>query len=76
MQKFSNLSYILSDLHAIYLFPGGFGNPMWCQIFVKLQPKPKAKRLGVDFVLPPSQQQQSQSQQSQPSLKFSMKERT
>ena len=25
-------------------------------LFVKLQPKPKAKRLGVDFVFPPSQQ--------------------
>ena len=33
MQKISNLSCILSDLQAIYLFPGGFENPMWCQIF-------------------------------------------
>ena len=32
-------------------------------------------RLGVDFVFPPSQQSQ-QSQSQQPSLKFSMKERT
>ena len=32
MQKISNLSYILSDLHAIYLFPGGFENPMCCLI--------------------------------------------
>ena len=37
-------------------------------IFVKLQPQP---RLGVDFVFPPSQSQQSQSQS--PSLKFSTK---
>ena len=29
-------------------------------LIVKLQPKPKAKRLGVDFVLPPSQQLQQQ----------------
>ena len=32
MQKISNLSFILSDLHAIYLFPGGFENPMCCLI--------------------------------------------